>query len=228
MGDPPYAFYSTPFYTIKRYNKAMAGQMTKRIHRWTPWLLSVATSLVAIIGWGSSLGWQLDHLSIYQVFPVFGLLAFSIMWSQYVVIYLQRYFLSTVPTKRYFAITGYMVLALILVHPSLLAAQRFVEGFGLPPGSYLSYVGPARSIAVVTGMLSLLLFLTFELRRYLRTHGWWRFVEYGIDGAMIGIVYHSLTLGTQLSQVPWLRGVWYLYAITLVYILGARYLAKLR
>ena len=48
------------------------------------WSLSVAVSLAAIFAWGQDFGWNLWPFSAYMVFPLLGLLAFSLMWSHYV------------------------------------------------------------------------------------------------------------------------------------------------
>src|SRR5437588_344845 len=68
--------------------------------------------------------------------------------------------------KRYFALTSYAVLVLICLHPGLLVYQRFRDGFGLPPGSVGSYVGPRLGWLTLLGLVSLLVFLAYELHRW--------------------------------------------------------------
>jgi len=174
--------------------------------------------------WGSSNAWHLAHLSIYQIFPVLGLLAFSIMWSHYMTGFFRKNLLKTVNLESYFRYTGYVVLLAILLHPGLLIYQRFRDGFGLPPHSYESYVAPGMAWITLLGSVSLLTFLAFELHRWFKDRSWWKYVIYAGDAAMLAIFYHGLRLGTQL-HVAWFRYVWYFYGSSLMaYLIYSYYL----
>src|SRR2546430_72150 len=107
------------------------------------WALSLGVAALAFIVWGRSYAWQFGHLSVYQIFPLLGLTAWSLMWSHYMAAIIRQLFgLDFAVLKRYFKLTSFAVLVLICLHPGLLIYQRFRDGFGLPPGSYESYVGP--------------------------------------------------------------------------------------
>lgn len=194
----------------------------------TPSLLYAACGLTAIVSilaiyvWGHSFGWNTHVLNSYLFFPVLGLLAFSIMWSQYILGFVQRITGASVDLARYFQYTGYAVLLLIVLHPGILIYQRFRDGFGLPPGSYESYVAPGRGWVTLLGTVSLLIFLAFELRRLYGQKSWWKYVARAGDVAMLLIFYHSLRLGTQL-QSGWFRFVWYFYGVTLIAVLLYNY-----
>lgn len=168
------------------------------------------------------------HLTAYQLFPLIGLMAFSVMWSHYIaslarqLIGLPRSVLDT-----YFNWTSYFVLAAICLHPGLLIYSLYRDGHGLPPGSYEHYVAPGLGWITVLGSACLLMFLAYEFRRRYATHPWWRFMNYAVDLAMLGILYHSLRLGNQLQQ-GWLRTVWYVYGVTLVACLIYKYTEPLR
>jgi len=182
--------------------------------------LSVALAFVA---WGDNLGWQLSQLSTYLVFPLFGLLAFSVMWSQYIVGATKRYLgLAPAVIKRYFDISGLVILTAILLHPGLLIAQRYHDGYGLPPGSYESYVAPMQKWIVILGSLSLLMFLAYELKRWYGQTTWWKYIVALNDVAILAIFYHGLQLGQDLGHT-WYRGVWYFYGLTLVPVLLYKY-----
>ena len=88
-----------------------------------------------------------------------------------------------------------------------------------------NYVAPSLRWAALLGMVSLLIFLAYELRRWFSDKGWWRVVEIATDIAMIAILIHSLKLGTTL-QHGWLQIVWYFYGITLIAALGYIYYRK--
>lgn len=189
------------------------------------WTLTGIVAMVAMGAWGQGLSWQLGSLSAYQLFPVFGLLAFSLMWTHYVVDFVREHLTSLPrPTiRRYFEITSLLVLLAILAHPGLLIWQLWQDGFDLPPGSYLThYVAPALRGAAILGSISLCIFLLFELRRWCNNRKWWKYVLVANDIAMLAIFYHGLRLGGNL-QVGWLKWLWYFYGTTLLGILVYKY-----
>lgn len=187
----------------------------------------VVTAL-AIIVWGQSNRWHVWPISTYQFFPVLGLVAFSLMWSHYVAGGVARY-LKLNPTilRSYYTSTGWIVLVLICLHPSLLIYQRFRDGAGLPPHSYESYVLPGLGWVTLVGTASLLVFLAYELKRFYEDRAGWRYILYLVDVAMLGIFYHGLRLGTQIQQ-GWFRTVWWFYGVSLVGLLTYKYLYKLK
>lgn len=189
----------------------------------TPWVIGSLTTLLAIVVWGQSFRWHVVGLSPYLVFPVLGLVAFSLMWSHYVVGFLKRTWFSDSDFPKYFQLTGWIVLALILLHPGILIYQRFRDGYGLPPHSYESYVAPGLAWVTILGSLSLVAFLAFELKRWFEDRGWWKYVLYVNDVAMLAIFYHGLRLGTQ-THIAWYRGIWWFYGLSLVAILLFTYL----
>lgn len=189
--------------------------------------LIVFTCLLAFIAWGQDNGWQLVNISTYQLFPLFGLLAFSIMWSQYVMEGIKNYLGQPNVLDSYFNVTGWMVLGAILLHPGLLIAQRFHDGYGLPPGSYESYVAPMQRWLVILGSVSLLMFLAFELKHFYRDKPWWKYVVFLNDLAIVAIFYHGLRLGQDIGH-HWFQVVWYLYGVVLVPVFIYRYGRKLK
>ncbi len=127
------------------------------------WSLSIVSSLIALIAWGTTYNWNFTPLSPYQLFPLLGLLAFSIMWSHYINSTIRQFAgLERVVLGSYFRATSYIVLVLLVLHPGILIYQRFRDGFGLPPGSYVSYVAPGLGWVTILGTASLFIFLTFE------------------------------------------------------------------
>ncbi len=176
----------------------------------------MAAAVVALIGCGQGVNWHFGNLSTYQIFPLLGLLAFSLMWSHYIASVVRQVLgVDKSVLHEYFEITSVVVLVAILLHPGLLGWQLWRDGLNLPPGSYWHYAAPAMKGTILLGETSLLLFLVYELRRKFSKVAWWKYVGYTTDLAMILIVIHSLRLGSQL-QHGWLRNVWYFYGITLI------------
>jgi hypothetical protein len=204
--------------------------MTKSISasglNYIPWGLSGLVALLAVYAWGSSINWDLGAVNTYILFPVLGLLAFSIMWSQYMVVALARYTHKDLGSGTYYRYTGYAVLLLIVLHPGLLIYQRFQDGFGLPPKSYETYVAPGMGWLTLLGTVSLLIFLAYELRRVFGEKSWWKYVVGAGDAAMIAIFYHGLKLGNQL-QSGWYRMVWVFFGVTLIIAIVYKYASML-
>lgn len=187
------------------------------------WSISLLTCLVAFIVWGHDYSWQLLPLNNYVIFPLLGLLAFSLMWGHYMSSAIRQAFgLDRQVLKRYFEATSLVVLVLLCLHPSLLIYQRFRDGFGLPPGSYMSYVAPGMGWITLLGTVSLVIFLAFEFRRRYGDKSWWHFVAEAGDFAMLAIIYHAIQLGSQL-QTGWYRYIWWFYAVSLVAVLLPKY-----
>jgi len=190
------------------------------------WLLSASVIAVAVFAWGSSWQWHLGSLTTYQVFPIFGLVAFSTMWSQYMVATAIQYLgISSKALHNYFRITGFIVLAAIMLHPGMLVWQLWRDGLGLPPHSYLHYVAPSLRWVALLGTVSFLIFIAYELRYKYGNRSWWRFMEYLVDLAILAIFYHALRLGTQ-TKINWIRTVWYFYGTTLIAALLYKYIGK--
>lgn len=180
------------------------------------WSLSALVSIIAIIAWGHDYNWHFIPLNAYQIFPVLGLLAFSLMWSHYMSSVLRQTLnLDKGVLKRYFETTSLAVLILICLHPSLLIYQRFRDGYGFPPHSYESYVAPGLGWVTLLGTVCFFIFISYELRRFYGTKPWWRYIAFASDAAMLGIFYHALRLGHQL-HAGWFRDIWYFYGVTLV------------
>lgn len=177
------------------------------------WALAVLVMALAGIVWADK---RIDGrgLTGYGLFPLFGLGAFGIMWTHYVLGSLRRCMgLSKNENKTYYTASGVVVLFMILMHPGILMAQLYKDGFGLPPQSYLTaYVGS--KLLILLGTISLIIFLLFECKRRFGGKPWWRYVEWIQIAAMVLVFIHGLGLGRELS-VGWYRVVWYLYGFSL-------------
>lgn len=175
-------------------------------------------ALVVVLAWAVWAQTRLGSggLSMYDIFPLLGLGAFSLMWSHYILGAIRRmHGLNKSVLRSYNRITNWLVLMLILLHPGLLIYQLNNDGLGLPPQSYLEVYPKAQHFALMLGSVSLLIFLAFELKHFLETKKIWKYIEYAQLLAMGMIYYHGLTLGGELSQ-DWFRLIWYVYGVSLV------------
>lgn len=189
-------------------------EFIKRNHTVIEWLLAgfVVVSAVAVWLQSRELG---ENITIYDVFPPLGLTAFGLMWTHFVMGALRRY--SEAPKRArdvYMTVSMGIVLALIILHPGLLWLGLYLDGFGLPPISYLTAY-QSQLLAVLLGSLGLTIFLAFELKRWFGRKKWWRFIEWAQIIGMTAIFFHALQLGNEL-RTDWYALVWWLYGITLL------------
>jgi hypothetical protein len=187
-----------------------------RLKQAGPWLLTSLVLCLAFIGWGQGLGWQFNHLSSYSLFPLFGLSAFSLIWSLYAAAFWLRH--SNLEAKnfsKYFDIASVAIFIAILLHPGLLWWQLWRDNFGFPPASYLDhYVAPTLKWAVILSTIAWIIFLIYELRYKFRSRSWWKYMEYAADAAFVGLFIHSIYIGTNLRH-GWLRLLWLFYGVSL-------------
>lgn len=180
------------------------------------WLLSIGVTFLSVFVWLERLNFNVSGLTTYQYFPVLGLIAFSIMWSHYIVGALRVYTNSEKQDfTRYTKITGYIVLFAIILHPGLIILQLYLDNYGLPPGSYVQYAGETGSKFILIGTTSWLAFLAYEFKEKIHSKPWWKYVLIANALAMIGILIHSLKLGSHL-QSGYYRYIWIFYGITLI------------
>lgn len=176
------------------------------------WALSGITATLAIITWLQSIVSPFSQLTVYDIFPVFGLLAFSLMWCHYIVSALRTYYdVAKDSLKLYYSVTASIVLGAILLHPGLLTWQMWHDKAGLP----VNYVAPDLRMYVILGGIAFLAFMAFELHRFYRQRSWWHYVERASDIAMFLILIHAYHLGRSLLP-GWFRYVWFFYGFTLV------------
>lgn len=189
------------------------------------WLLTLAVVGAALYVWWPST----ENLTTYSLFPIFGLTAFSLMWTHYVGGAAREYFgLPEGTLRRHFQITSYIVLLCILIHPTLIDLQLYLDGFGLPPQNLFAvYTTLAERLAILAGITALTCFLLFELHRFYKNRSWWKYIEWANIAAMFLILAHGFTLGGELRQ-PWFQVVWAFYAVTLMGSVAYSYIYKRR
>lgn len=195
----------------------MSDSTNKSINlRLFAWGLAILVSTMAVFAWGQSYRWRLGSLGILQIFPLLGLLAYSLMWAHYLTSFVRTQLgLERIVLKTYLEVTSFVVLVCIVLHPGLLVFKLWQNGLGLPPSSYFTYVGKGLAPAVTLGSISLMIFLAYELRRKFAKSSWWKCVVWANAAAMIAIFVHGLKLGGQLMG-GWYRGVWLFYGVLLI------------
>ena len=187
------------------------------------WLLGSFVTLTAILAWASTVlvdrffdFFNTGDKILYDLFPLFGILAFSLMWTHYILYALRIYSdYDKKILKKYQKITELMVLVSILLHPGLIITQLYIDGFGLPPASYKSFVGASGVGFVLLGTIAWCAFILYEFKNKYQKYNWWKYVSLANVFAMLLILRHSIKLGTIVND-GWYSIIWTLYSISLV------------
>ncbi len=177
-----------------------------------PWSVSGAVLVISFLGWGQGLSWQISNASLYSLFPLFGLVAFSVMWAHYAVDFIDR-FVKIKITDAYLNVTRFIVLFALLMHPGLLAFAQWRVGAGWPPLSWLHFVEPGLVWAVIVGIVAWLSFLAFELHWWFRQKPWFKWIVLANSLAMIAVVVHVLFVA---APYGWFLYYWYFLGVSML------------
>lgn len=183
------------------------------------WTLVTLAIILPVIVWGEPKGWNFDSLTLYQWFPLFGIVAWTLMVTHYIAGAIRLKNPRLEKPRYYSGITASVVLGCLLLHPGLLAYAQWKNDKGLPPASYYTYAGPALKLAVVLGLIALLIFLSFEF--FKRAKHWpviksyWWLISLTQSLAMTLIFVHGLRLGSQLES-GWFVVLWYICGLALL------------
>lgn len=179
------------------------------------WELTFVVSFLSFYVWGDQLSWDFSSLNLYSVFPLLGLLGFSLMWTHYVMWALRVWTgYDNDQISSYRKYTSHVVLACILLHPALIIYQLNKDGLGLPPESYANFVGDAAVKFIYLGLIAWMAFMLFEFKNKLSKKSWWKYVLMFNSIAMFFVVVHALQLGQHL-QTGWFKSVWIGYGVSL-------------
>lgn len=179
------------------------------------WFLLASVYTVSIVLWLLTVSGSIG--SMYQFFPILGVLAWVTMWTQYVVVTTARFGVKSNP--HFFQWTGRLTLALIILHPSIFLVQRFLDTGLLPPESYVSYVGPLRSWAIAIAIAAFMMFLLYDFarrfRRQLISRGIWPYISMTQAIAMVAIFIHGLVVGSSTATSYFAVWWWFMGCVLL-------------
>jgi hypothetical protein len=185
----------------------------------TPWLLFVIVVTIPFIAWGGAQEWDLSKLLTLSAFPLLGLWAWGIMWTHYVLECLRNLSEKFQNNAAYQKISGVLVLLFLFLHPGLLALQQFRLTEKLPPDSYFSYVSSSQEVFILFGIISVLIFLSFEVFNRIKETPFmqrnWRWVSLSQMVAMTLIFFHGLGIGSILES-PSLELYWVALGVLLI------------
>lgn len=190
------------------------------------YLLLTITCLPSLYYWLSGLNWDLSKLNIANIFPLFGLLAFSIMWLHLMVAWYKRYNPQVYDYRKFFRQTSNLVLVFIILHPLLLIIRSL--SLDIKP---LEYAGLTNQPFILMGTTALVIFLVYDVVDRLRSkpiiqNNWPIIVGFN-RAAVILIYFHALQLGRHL-QSGFFKTIWYFFGLTLLCYFIASYIHELK
>ena len=192
--------------------------MNQKMLNYLTWGSVIGSLALVTYVWGDTAGWKIGSLSTYQWFPLFGLIAWVVMAEHY---YLGTIRITKPELKKprgFKPVTGWLVLGSLLLHPGLLAYEQSRNDQGLPPESFVNYVGDGLRLAVMLGTISLIIFLSFEvfdrIKRGRVLKKYWWVISMSQSLAMILIWVHGMRLGTHITG--WFETVWIIYGLALI------------
>ncbi|HMS23885.1 MAG TPA: hypothetical protein PKB09_03695 [Candidatus Saccharibacteria bacterium] len=197
----------------------MDNQKQSLLSKSTPWLLFFIVVVIGCTAYFSDQNWEISAVvsSGLSIFPLLGIVAWSIMWTHFVYGALRiKYRLPK--NKLYSVSSGWLVLILILLHPGLFFFEMNRTTQLLPPKSILLYTGEGLLWAVLIAELALLIFLSYEVFNRIRDKAIikknWFWISLSQMLAMTLIFVHSLALGQNLKD-GWFRYYWILLFVIL-------------
>lgn len=191
--------------------------MSKTDQKITVIVLAALAVLAPIMAWANSFSWQFQSVGLYELFPVFGLLAFSVFWTQLILLFAEPYLNFSV--QPYIKWSGLAFILFVFLHPALLALGQLLNGVGVPPQSFYKYVPASFALFINIAIISWLIFMVTEVSfrlsnlRLFKSQKTKTAIEYFNYVAFYLIFWHSITLGQHL-QLGWLKTVWWFFAVT--------------
>jgi hypothetical protein len=174
-------------------------------------LASLLVLALPTVVWGRALDWDTQSMNSYTVFPLLGLLAYTIFFLQVVTLSLAPYLREAgVAVDGYLKRSGHFFFLLVLLHPIVLR-MALSESEGTWLQAIYDYVGTEAAPYITLALSALALFCITEV--FYRTGSRWGgpvvavVIEYTNYLAFYAIYIHSTHLGTNLQE-GLLRSVW--------------------
>src|SRR3989344_712857 len=160
-----------------------------------------------------SINWTTDAALLLNLFPVFGLVAFAILWLHALSGVFEPWLRNNFDFDRFVHNTSMLVLVCIILHPLLLFV--YVD-FNLE--KILLYYGHLLYIRL--GVVGWLLLITYDIGKALKKYNffarnWNKILLISTIGFLLTF-FHSVRLGSDLQSGP-LSTVWLFYGVTAIF-----------
>lgn len=170
--------------------------------------LAVLYPLATVI---SARKWALDDTLVYNLFPIFGVLSFTILWLHVISGVFEEGLRKLINFDLYVRRTAWIIFASIIMHPLL---ALFTFDFSL--WNIIDVYGRWPIVLAVTAWL---LLITYDIGRLLHEKDFfarhWRKVLFISTVGIIFSFFHSIWIGGDLQEGP-LRILWIFYGVTAI------------
>lgn len=172
-------------------------------------MLGSATAvLVPILAYIRNVDWAASSLP-QALFPVFGLLAFMLLWLHSISGVLEDWLRERFDLDSFIHWTALIILVSMLLHVSIIL---MLAKFNIPmllSGGW----------SIWLGLLGLILLLTYDIGKPLRKSGFfarnWNKILIISNVGFVLIFFHSLKIGSDL-QTGFMRRLWMFYGVTAI------------
>lgn len=151
-----------------------------------------------------------DSVSIFSLFPLFGLLAFTLLWLHAISGVFEPWLRKYINFDRYVQITSGIIFICIILHPLFLL---------IPSNFNFSQIFAYGEKYVWLAIIGWFLLITYDIGKILKKYNffsrnWNNILLISTIGFLL-IFFHSLGIGDDLQTGP-LRTVWIFYGITAI------------
>lgn len=166
-----------------------------------------------VLVWFKNSNLDLDSTIFRDIFPVFGLLAFSIMWLHIVGGVFKNFFDKYINFQKFVNQTSVIVLIFLILHPTLFLVH-------LTSKQIISIFTTGQPIYVWLGVISWIIFICYDIAKISKIqkflNKYWQTIRFISTVPFFLILIHSLELGSDLQKGP-LRFLWIFYGITALF-----------
>jgi predicted heme/steroid binding protein len=176
-----------------------------------PWLTGLIVAVATFAVWIPGLADT--KLTIYALFPLFGLLAWSLMWTHYINgVLVMRYGLER--SRLYKTVSEVIVFFCLWLHPGLLIYQLWMDN-----STIIEYVGQRNAVFILGAFAAWLAFLSYDILVRFKNRPFWKkhWIWVSLTQALaMGIIYlHAIKFGRHI-QVSWFKVYWAVLGLVLV------------
>lgn len=179
------------------------------------WILILATPPVVFI---RNNGWSVFEQPL-TLFPLFGLLAFTLVWSQIMLGSFMRPLEKLYPKIFVFHVAqGLLTLGFAATHWVLLSSSFLPDRLA----DYLGYafVAPELKVYAIFGQSALLLLILGVtaglLRNYPPIKRYWHWLHLVHYAVFFLVFFHSMRLGSDVQTTPILTNLWYFFFASVI------------
>lgn len=163
--------------------------------------------------WAKSVVFRTDPIFLFDLFPAFGIIAFTIMWLHVVGSPFRAWLDTMFDFQKFVNASSAVVLVSLFAHPLILYIALYLQGGGSP----YDYAPRHAKYLITFAIVAWFIFIGYDLAKKFKDSPMlsknWKAVKLVSTLALFLVLFHSLGLGRDLQADP-LRTVWIFYGIT--------------